>query len=147
MSRSIGAVLLLAAVAGMPAWAQQQAQFAVTAVVPARTTLTVLEEPAALALSDGDVARGYKDFAARYRVTSNAANGWLLSLSRRLGIVQRIEVRGLTADVVLEDAAVEVYQSRASGPVDLALEYRLILGPAARPGEYPLPVHASASGL
>lgn len=147
MSRFIGAVLLFAAVAGTPAYAQQQAQFAVTAVVPARTTLTVLEEPAALALSDDDVARGYKDFPARYRVSSNAANGWLLCLSRRLGIVQRIEVRGLNTEVVLEDAGVEVYQSRASGPVDLALDYRLILGPAARPGDYPLPVHVSASGL
>jgi hypothetical protein len=147
MSRATCAVLLCALAVGLPVRAQQQVQFAVTAVVPTRTVLTVIEEPAALALSDGDLQRGYKDVVARYRVSSNTAQGWLLCLSRRLGIAERIEVRGLSVDVVLEDSGVEVYQPRSSTPIDLELEYRLVLGPAARPGEYALPVHVSATSL
>jgi len=147
MSRAACAVLLCALAVGMPARAQQQARFAVTAVVPARTTLTVIDEPAALALSSGDVQRGYKDVVARYRVSSNTAQGWLLCLSPPLGVAERIEVRGLSADLVLEDAAVEVYQPRSPEPVDVALEYRLILEPTVRPGAYALPVRVSAMPL
>jgi len=147
MSRSIGALLLFAVAAGMPVHAQKQAQFVVRATVPVRVVLTALEHPAVLSVSAEDVARGYKDVTSRYRVESNAPGGWLLSLSRRLGVVQRIEVGGLATRLVLEDDGHEVFQPPAARSRDLTLEYRLILAPDTRPGRYAVPVHVSATAL
>ena len=147
MSRSIGAVLLFAVAAGMPVEAQQQARFVVRATVPARVVLTIVEQPQVLSVSSDDVARGYKDVASRYRAESNAPDGWLLSLSKRLGVVQRVEVGGLATRLILEHDSVEIFQSPGVQSRDLELEYRLVLGPGTRPGRYALPVHVSATAL
>jgi len=67
----------------------------VSAVVPKRVTLTVLEQPVQLMLSAEDIERGYKDVAARYQVRHNDPNGYLLHLAPRIGLTRHVEVRGL----------------------------------------------------
>jgi len=148
MWRSLGTVLVLALMAGASAHAEtQQARFAVQATVRPRVTLSAIDQPANLSVSDADVARGYKDVSARYRVGSNSSRGWLLRLSPRVGVADRVEVRGLNTTVVLHQESVEVYQPQDAAPQDLALTYRLVLEPDARPGSYEVPVHVSATPL
>jgi hypothetical protein len=148
MRRRLGGVLILALAATTAANAAgRQAQFIVQVTVPARVTLEATGQPTHLLLSATDIERGYKDVSARYVVSQNTGRGWLLSLSPRLGITRQVEVRGLSRPVVLGEHGVEVHQPRSRGAQTLALDYRFVLAPDARPGRYELPVHLSAAPL
>jgi len=139
------ALALLAAVS-LPAAAEKaSARFTVSAIVPQRVTLQAIDQPALLAVSSEDITRGYKDLSARFEVRHNTANGYLLSLSPRLGLASRVEVLGLDSPIELGDQSVEVYRNRPSGLERLVLTFRFVLEATARPGSYALPVHLSAS--
>lgn len=150
MLRSLGALLLLALVAGAGGDARaddQRATFFVSATVPERVTIEALEQPTRLVISAEDVRRGYKDVSARYVVNRNTERGWMLQLAPRIGITQQVEVRGLSSDIVLREESVEVYRAGAATREDLSLEYRLVLDADASPGTYEVPVHVSAVPL
>lgn len=148
MLRSLGAVLLLALVAGEDARADaRQTQFVVQVTVPARAALAPVAQPARLIVSEDDVARGYKDVSARYVVESNSRRGWLLHLSPRVGVTRHVEVEGLSRTVVLQGESVAIYQSQALEPRDLELDYRFVLSPDAKPGSYELPILVAATPL
>lgn len=148
MLRSLGAVLLLALLAGAEARAEtRQAQFVVQVTVPARATLAAVEQPTRLDVSREDVERGYLEVSARYVVESNAPQGWLLHLSPRLGMTRHVEVRGLSDTLIVRDEDVEVFRPRTQEAERLELHYRFVLAPEARPGSYELPVHVAATPL
>ena len=147
MGRSMGVVALAALLAGPALADQARARFTVSAVVPKRVTLTVLEQPAQLMLSVEDIERGYKDVSARYQVRHNDRNGYLLHLVPRVGLTRQIEVRGLAAEVVLGDADLAIRQASVGRLHDFELAFRFVLDPAARPGSYALPVHVTAAPL
>lgn len=148
MLRSFGTFLLLAMVAGAGARADtRQAQFLVHATVPARASLAAVEQPTHLNVSEADLARGYVDISARYVVESNTREGWLLRLSPRLGITRHVEVRGLSAPLVVQGDEVEVYRARTSDAERLELAYRFVLAPGVEPGTYELPIHVAATPL
>ena len=148
MLRSLGAVLLLALVAGGDARADsRQAQFLVRTTVPARATLAAVEQPKHLNVSEADLARGYMDVSARYVVESNTRDGLLLRLSPRIGITHHVEVRGLSATLVVQGDEVEVYLARTSEAEHLELDYRFVLAPDVEPGTYELPIHVAATPL
>jgi len=148
MLRPCLASLAAALVAGAAARADTgSAQFTVAAIVPARVAIEAVAPHATLTLTPADVARGYKDVSARYAVRQSTDRGWLLRLSPRVGITQRVEVRGLAVPLVLQDDTVEVYQSGGSGSAALELEYRFVLDRQAQPGRYVLPVHVTAAAL
>lgn len=141
--------LVAALVAALPAQAtRKQAQFTVSAVVPARVTLTAIDQPSEITVSAADLGRGYRDVAATYRVSHNDRRGYLLSLAPRLGLTRQIEVQGLgSAAVAVHEDTVEVVQSEPPGSHELRLGFRLVLDPAAEPGRYPLPVLVTAQPL
>jgi len=147
MGRSMGVVALAALLAGPALADQAQARFTVSAVVPKRVTLTVLEQPVQLMLSAEDIERGYKDVAARYQVRHNDPNGYLLHLAPRIGLTRHVEVRGLGAAIQLGDADLAVRQASVGRLHDFELAFRFVLDPAARPGSYALPVHVTAAPL
>jgi hypothetical protein len=148
MLRSLGALLLLAMMAGATARADtRQAQFVVQADVPARATLQIVTQPTYLSVSDEDVARGYKDVSALYVVSSNTSRGLLLRLSPRLGVTNHVEVRGPTGTYVVQDESVEIYRPRFGEPERLAFDYRFVLAHGARPGQYELPILVAATPL
>lgn len=150
MKHRIRVLVLLAAVSlpASPACAAEaQARFTVAVAVPPRATLATLDQPTQLTLSDEDVRRGYKDVSARYSVRHNDPRGYLLRLSPRVGLASRVQVTGLATDVVLADTDVEVRQVAASGSQELALGFRFLLEPAARPGTYRWPLHVTATPL
>lgn len=147
MKRSICVLVLLGAVA-MPAAAQHgPAHFAVSAVVPARAVLETVGQPPQLALSEDDIARGYKNVQARYRVRSNDPRGYLLQLRTRAEVVRRVEVRGPSEEIVLPDDGVELHYTAAEGAHEFQLEFRFTLEAGTRPGAYPLPVVLTVAPL
>lgn len=148
MLRSFGTFLLLALVAVAGARADtRRAQFLVQATVPARAALAAVEQPTHLSVSEADLARGYVDVTARYTVVSNAPAGWLLQLSPRLGITHRVEVRGLSATLVVQGDGVEIFRPRTSREEPLELDYRFVLAPGVEPGTYELPIHVAVTPL
>jgi len=141
-------VVALAVLLSGPALADQaRARFTVSAVVPKRVTLTVLEQPAQLMLSVDDIERGYKDVSARYQVRHNDPRGYLLHLAPRVGLTRQVEVRGLASDVLLGDEEVAIRQASAGRLHDFELAFRFVLDTAAQPGAYALPVHVTAAPL
>lgn len=147
MKRSTVAALLAALLAAPGHAAENRAAFTVSARVLARATLAVLEQPSRLELSAVDVERGYKDVSARYRVSHNGPRGYLLRLEPRIGLTYGVRVGGPSGEFLLTDIDVEIHQPVAIGVHEFALEYRFLLGPAARPGAYPLPLHLAAVPL
>ena len=141
-------VLAVALAAGLPAQAgRDQARFTVSAFVPARVTLMAVDQPSALVISAEDLARGYKDVAATYRVDHNGRRGYLLGLSPRIGVTRQIEVQGLSAEVVVRGESVEIVQPGPPGSHELSLGFRFVLQADAVPGRYPLPVLVTAQPL
>lgn len=126
----------------------QRAQMLVSAYVIPVAHVDAAGAPATVVVTAADLALGYKDVSARYRVSNNDAHGYLLQFSERAGFTRAIEVRGLGAPVELGVFGATVPQF--GGPrrdADLDLQYRLHLAADVRPGEYTLPVAVSANPL
>jgi hypothetical protein len=146
MRSSIAALVL--ALATCPASGELgRAQFTVAVTVPVRVQLEVIEQPTELRLSAEDVARGYLDVSARYRVRHNDRGGYLLRIVPVSGLAQRIEVHGLGTDLVLSDAAIDVYRPGNEFQQDLAVRFRFVLDEAIHPGTFALPVSLTATPL
>jgi hypothetical protein len=126
----------------------QRAQLLVSAYVVPVARVDSAGAPATVVLTPADVALGYKDVSARYRVSNNAAHGYMLQFSERAGFTRAIEVHGLGAPVELGvfGAAMPRF-GRLPQADELDLKYRLHLAADARPGEYALPVALSAQPL
>lgn len=124
-----------------------RANLVVSAAVPARASIEAVTLPAQLSVSDEDLARGYVDVAAVYRVRNNDPAGYLLRLAPRAGLTSKIEVSGLASDVVMTEEVVEVMQPAALEALDLNLRFRLTLDPGATSGVYPMPMQVSVATL
>jgi hypothetical protein len=149
MKGTAGAIALILALAtAAPAMAgEARASFAVSVVVPARVTLTAVDQPSELEVTVADVERGYAEFDATYRVSHNDRRGYLLSFLPRQGLTREIEVAGLGNALVMGHEPVEVVQPGPPGSHQLALAFRFVLDPAVVPGRYPLPVLVDARPL
>lgn len=147
MKLGLAALVILAVTPQWTAAADARAQFTVSAYVAPRVSLEVVSQPAVLSLSAADVARGYVDVTAVYRVQNNDPAGYLVRLEPRVGLARAIEVSGLATDVVVRDGDVEVLQPAALRAREIALSFRMRLDAAAVPGQYPLPVRVSAASL
>ena len=121
--------------------------FQVGATVVPRTSVAPIAAPAQVQVTARDLALGYVDVAATYRVASNDPRGYLLKFATRTGLTRTIDVGGLAAPLTLSDAGAEVHQAVRTGAHDVALRYRLHLAPQAREGIYPLPVLVVARSL
>jgi hypothetical protein len=149
MKGTEGAIaLVLALAAAVPAMAgEARASLTVSAVVPARVTLTAIDPATELEISTADLERGYAELAATYRVNHNDRRGYLLSLLPRQGLTREIEVQGLATALVIGADPVELLQPGPPGSHQLSLAFRLVLDPAVVPGRYPLPVLVTAQPL
>lgn len=147
VKRSCGVFVLLAVLPWVAVAGDAQTHFTVTAYVPPRVSLEHIVHPAQVAVSARDIARGYLDLAAVYRVSSNDPAGYIVRLAPRTGLTRSIEVSGLATPVVMGDEVVEVSQPAALRPQELSLSFRLLLGAAAVPGTYDMPVHLVVRAL
>jgi len=124
------------------------ANLLVSAYVAPMASIEAAGAPDAVVLTAADLALGYKDVSAKYRVNSNDVHGYMLQFSARDGLTRAIEVRGLGAPVEFGAFGAEVAQfGRPLHAVELELQYRLYLTADARPGEYVIPVAVSADPL
>jgi hypothetical protein len=147
MSRCLGA-LGLAVLLAMPAVADTAtARFRVTVTVPPSAAVSLVGPGDSLVVSEEDVARGFVVAPVRVQVTHNTRRGYLLQIAPRLGLARQVEVRGLGSGVVVRDLPIELHRSGTDRIEDLALELRVALEPAVRPGRYRLPVQVSALAL
>jgi len=147
VTRSISAFVLGIALAS-PAFGEQgRAGFTVAVIVPVHVSLDVLDQPSVLTLTAQDVARGYKDVSARYRVRHNDRNGYQLEFSSFDPLVRRVEVRGFDAEVVVSDGVVAIRRPGAAFEQDLALEFHFVLAPSTPPGMFELPLRVVASPI
>ncbi len=119
----------------------------VTAYVPSRASIQAISEPAQFSISEQDLARGYVDVPAVYRVSNNDPQGYVLRLAPRTGITSAVEVSGLASRVVMRDDIVDVSQPAALRPQQLDLRFRLLLDAAVVPGTYELPVQVAVVAL
>jgi hypothetical protein len=147
MKRSCGVFVLCAVMPWVAVAGETSSHFTVTAYVPPRASLERIVHPARFAVSARDIARGYLDLAAVYRVSSNDPAGYVVRLAPRIGLTRSIEVSGLATPVVMGDEVVEVSQPSALRPQELSLNFRLLLDEAAVPGTYDLPVHVVVGAL
>ena len=131
----------LAGAAIDPGVSQRQARFLVSARVAPVVRLDSSQVPASFTLDAGDLARGFKDVEARYRLTSNVARGCMLRFSVRDGLARAIEVHGFGAPMSIGPFGADVWHG---GPEtrsgDITLTYRLHVVAGLAPGRYPLPV-------
>ena len=146
MRGSFGTILLVAVLSNPASAGQGQASFTVGATVPVRVSLEIVEQPE-FTLTDEDVARGYKDVSAQYVVRNNDRNGYLLEFAPRGDIAQRVEIRGLGAEVVMRRAIVDVHQPGDTFRQDLSLQFHCVLDASSRPGTFELPVGVAATPL
>ena len=145
MRLTIAALVL--AMASCPASGEQgRAQFTVAVTVPTSRPRSH-DQPTELTLSAEDVARGYKEVSARYRISHNDRNGYLLRVAPRSDLARYIEVRGLGANVVLGDDGVDIALPGDDFQQELALTFHFELNEASHPGTFELPVSLDAIPL
>jgi hypothetical protein len=94
-----------------------------------------------VAITVGDIERGYRDVSRRYMVVTNEPERLVLQLNPRVGLTDRVEIAGLQAPLHLAESSLEVALPLARS---FTLSYRLWLSKGARPGEYALPVQVAA---
>ncbi len=140
-------VCLLALLPAIAAADSVRAHFLVGAVVEPRLSIATLSAPERVWVTRADLARGYLDVAARYRIASNDGRGYLLHFDTRTGLTRAIEVVGLAAPLTLGDAGADMHQRVGVGERDYALRYRLHLAPQAQVGSYELPVRVGVRPL
>ena len=121
--------------------------FRVSLQVPVRLSMQTLGEPASITLTDDDLARGYVDVAARYHVSHNDRRGYVLQIVHLGGMAREVRISGLGGTLVVAGDAVEVHRDGQSFEQDVALEFRLVLEPAAQAGRYDWPVALNVQPL
>jgi hypothetical protein len=94
-----------------------------------------------VAITVGDIERGYHDVSRRYTVVTNEPDRLVLQLNPRVGLTDRVEIAGLQAPLHMAESSLEVAPPHAR---NFTLSYRLWLSAVASPGEYALPVQVAA---
>src|SRR5512137_1376735 len=94
-----------------------------------------------VSVTAADVQRGYLDVSRHYQIKTNAPDRVMLRLNPRVGLTDSIDIQGLQVPVRMGEFGLEVTQRFER---EFTLSYRLWLGSAATPGQYPLPVQVAA---
>ena len=118
----------------------RNASFGVSAQVVARASIEALDEPATVELTSTDLAQGYKDLDAHYRVHTTGTTRYLLSIAPRTGVADRVHIDGLGAPVTLGLTDITVLQQATTTITELRLRLRLELRQGLTAGHYAMPV-------
>ena len=143
------AVLLAGLVVGSLCGADTRGLLPVSATVMPYARLTAVVAPTSFAVSAEDVARGYVDIVepTTFAVAHNT-RGYVLEVYALLPIAAEIDVYGLPQQVRLAGTggSIEHHTTGTSGE-QVALTYRVVLGPDARTGTYPWPLQLAVRPL
>ena len=115
----------------------------VSAVIPKTAQLAVRGHPSSFSVSEADIARGYVDIGTgpNLEVKTNSREGLQVGFYASDETVRAVQLRGGASSLLLEGAP------RGSVTHRVALDYRLLLSPTARPGVYAWPVQVVATPL
>lgn len=143
-------LLVLAAAAGLallaPAPAQaDRSQILVNAAVLTRVSLSGVQMPSQVAITDEDLARGYLEIAqpVTIDVRSNHPSGLALGFSLTAAWVTAAQVRGAQGRVSVSKRAASLLvpkEGKGFAVQSVALRIRLILGESARAGTFAWPL-------
>jgi hypothetical protein len=128
------------------------AQLTVSATVLKHASLKVLGQPAAVVVTEADIARGYVDVAApaQIAIKCNSSRGYMLEFANEGDFMRQILVRGLSRDVQLSPAGgavMQPYTGHGLTRTTLELGFRFVLSESARPGTYAWPLQLSVSAI
>lgn len=143
----LSALLILAALASQPLQAATHSeQMRVTVEVIARTILTIDQEPAAVAITATDVARGYVDVpgAIAFHVRSNSRRGYTVQFQPVAKPFTRASVSWGTSTASFGSGGSWIAQPYVKGTAAGSMDVRLSLAPEAEPGMYAWPVSMNA---
>jgi hypothetical protein len=146
----LGFPLLMVLLAAFPALAgaeSRDAPMQVSAYVVPRASVEATSAPATVEVTAADLATGYKDVAATYRVRTNDPGGYFLSFATRSGLTRAVEITGLGAPVLLEESGADVLRQQPSRDQLYSLGFRLHLAPGSPAGTYELPVVVRVASL
>lgn len=133
---------------GAPAQAQgAQASLSVTAVIPRRTSIRIVQPPR-VTVSDRDVARGFVevDVPVEVVVRSNAAEGYALAFERHGDAFAQVQVLGLAQPLVFAAGGAIANRPAAGRGLwrdEVMLRFRFTLSAGTRAGEHRWPVQIS----
>ena len=115
----------------------------VSAVIPKSAQLAVRDQPTTFAVTQADIARGYVDISAgpQLEVKTNSREGLQIGFFASDETVRAVELRRGGSSLLLGGAP------RGTMTHRVALDYRLLLSPTARPGVYAWPVQVVATPL
>jgi hypothetical protein len=134
----------IALLAPAPAQADRS-QLLVNAAVLTRVSLSGVQMPSQVAITDEDLARGYLEIAqpVTIDVRSNNPSGLVLGFSLNAAWVTAAQVRGAQGRVSVSKGAGSLLvrkQGKGLAVQSVALRVRLILGESARAGTFAWPL-------
>lgn len=123
----------------------------VTATVLKHARINVIAAPAAVVISESDVARGYVNVPVPTEISiqSNSPDGYALEFASTADFFQRARVDGLPVPLELGPLGGTAVAPGA-GPqhaTAIRLAYHFVLSPLARPGAYAWPIRLSVTPL
>lgn len=129
--------------------AADSAQMRVSVQVIARTIVTVDQQPASVALTTHDVARGYVEVpsAVAFRVRSNARSGFSLQFEPLPAPFTAAQVTWGTTTVTVGSDGSWINQPYQQSLTGGTMSVRLVVAPGTSPGTYAWPVAFDANSL
>ena len=116
----------------------------VGATVPLVAAMQMHFQPASIDITTEDIARGYVDVSAatRFSVATTSREGYMVDFvpTTSMFAAYRITSRVLEGQLPA-DGGTLVARGRPRRDANAELSYRFVLGPQARPGRYPFPLH------
>lgn len=127
--------------------ASKSTQIRITASVSAYVRIDVLQQQQSLAISDGDIQRGYVDVPAgtHLRARTNLRNGFVVQFTAWSGVYARARVTGIGGASEIGPAGGTVHVAYAGPDAPAQLSYRFYLAEGVRAGIYPWPLQMSAA--
>ncbi len=144
------ALLALVAAGGAATAREARSSFTVSATVTATARIEQHSEPVQIEISAADVRRGYLEVTepTLLVVRSTSTSGFALDLSTVVPILESLVVHGIAGDQALgADGGSLVLRARGAQPVNLSLNFRLVLAPGLRAGTYPWPMRIAVRPL
>lgn len=121
----------------------------VSVTVIARAVLTVASQPAAITVTDADIARGYVEVTAPIvvQVRTNSRAGYMLQADRQTADFTTVELVFGDATMTVAEAQSWISRPYVPGGDVIAMYARLHIGAGMQAGSYPLPIALSARPL
>ena len=149
--RRIGMTLLAFVVLGtLPVLAESSsANMQVSVQVIARAIVSIDSQPAAVTITEADIARGYVDVAAPIvvRVRTNSRQGYMLQVANQSETFSSIDLTSSNVEMNVGAHETWIQRPYIAGGDLMPMRARLHLSAAAAPGSFSLPIAFTASPL